>query len=39
LLRLGIDLMEVSTQLETDGIDKFVKPFASLHRALAEKRG
>jgi len=37
LLRLGIDLKEVSTQLETDGIDKFVKPFASLHRVLAEK--
>lgn len=39
LLRLGIDLKAVSTQLETDGIDKFIKPFDSLHRAFAEKRG
>jgi hypothetical protein len=37
LLRLGIALKEVSTQFETDSVDKFVKPFASLHRVLAEK--
>jgi len=37
LQALGIDLAKVSAQLEEEGIDKFIKPFDSLHETLAQK--
>ncbi len=36
LQALGIDLTKVSAQLEEEGIDKFIKPFDALHKALAQ---
>ncbi len=38
LPQVGVDLMEVTQQLEDEGIDKFVKPFDRLMKALEEKR-
>ncbi len=38
LPRVGIDLMEVTQQLEDEGVEKFVKPFDKLITALEEKR-
>jgi transaldolase len=39
LAGLGIDLVEISAALETEGVEKFVKPYDSLHRALARRVG
>lgn len=39
LSALGIDLGNISAALEAEGVDKFVKPFDSLHRALARRTG
>ncbi len=38
LPEVGIDLMEVTQQLEDEGVEKFVKPFDKLMKALEEKR-
>ncbi len=38
LAALGIDLTKITTDLETEGIDKFVQPFKKLFAALEEKR-
>ncbi len=38
LPEVGIDLLEVTQQLEDEGIEKFVKPFDRLMSALEEKR-
>jgi hypothetical protein len=35
LQAFAIDLEIVSAKLEEEGIDKFIKPFDSLHEALA----
>ncbi|MFQ3680324.1 MAG: transaldolase [Pseudanabaenaceae cyanobacterium] len=37
LTELGIDLDEVMQELQTEGIEKFVKPFASLMKSLESK--
>lgn len=37
LTALGIDIPQVMAELQTEGIDKFVKPFASLMASLTEK--
>ncbi len=37
LAALGIDLHKITTDLETEGIDKFVQPFKKLYAALATK--
>jgi len=37
LLELGIDIDDVTTQLETAGVDKFIQPFDQLMQALAHK--
>jgi len=34
---VGIDLDQVMVELQTEGIDKFIKPFASLMRSLENK--
>ena len=39
LADLGIDIEEVTKQLETEGVQKFVKPFDSLMETLQNKRG
>jgi transaldolase len=36
LARLGIDIDEVTARLESEGVEKFVKPFDSLMKTLAE---
>jgi len=38
LQRLGIDFRCVAWQLENEGVQKFIDPFAELIRAIAEKR-
>ena len=38
LQRLGIDFGCVAWQLENEGVQKFIDPFAELMRAIAEKR-
>ncbi len=38
LMTLGIDLAHISTELEVEGIEKFVQPFDALHKTLALKR-
>ena len=38
LAELGINLLEVTQQLEDEGIEKFVKPFNKLETTLEEKR-
>jgi transaldolase len=38
LPEVGIDLMKVTQQLEDEGVEKFVKPFDKLVKALEEKR-
>lgn len=35
---LGIDLLAVTTQLETEGIDKFIKPYDKLLAAIDEQK-
>lgn len=39
LERLGIDLEEIATQLEREGVRKFLEPFEALQRWLDEQRG
>jgi transaldolase len=38
LAELGIDIDEVTQQLEDEGVDKFIKPYDKLLNALREKR-
>jgi transaldolase len=38
LAELGIDLNQATQQLEDEGVEKFIKPYDSLRRALEEKR-
>ncbi|MEG6508996.1 transaldolase [Methyloligella sp. 2.7D] len=39
LAKLGIDVDQVADKLEEEGIDKFIKPFDALQKALAAKLG
>lgn len=38
LAEVGIDLSEATEALQNEGVDKFIKPFESLMKAIAEKR-